>query len=99
MAMKKRSESSVRGSRIAKKRTAIRRRRIDFSDIPELSDEQLASMRRIGRPPLGDEARKLIAIRLDPKVLGWVRALAEKRGVPYQSLINDILAGEMKKVG
>jgi uncharacterized protein (DUF4415 family) len=56
-------------------------------------------MRRIGRPPLGDEPRQLIAIRLDPKVLRWLKALAAKRHVPYQSLINDMLASEMKKVG
>lgn len=97
--MKRRSDSSVRDWRIAKKRGAIRRRRIDYSDIPPLSDKQLASMRRVGRPPLGDEPRQLIAIRLDPKVLRWLRAVAAKRHVPYQSLINDMLASEMKKVG
>jgi uncharacterized protein (DUF4415 family) len=97
--MKKRSDSSVRGWRIAKKRGATKKRKIDYSDIPPLSDKQLASMRRIGRPPLGDEPRQLIAIRLDPKVLRWLRAVAAKRQVPYQSLINDMLASEMKKVG
>jgi len=30
---------------------------IDFSDIPESSPEQLRAMRRVGRPPLGDEPR------------------------------------------
>ena len=34
-----------------------------------------------------------------PKVLRWLRAVASKRQVPYQSLINDMLASEMKKVG
>ena len=97
--MKKQSDSSVRGWRIAKKRGATKKRKIDYSDIPPLSDDQLASMRRIGRPPLGDEPRQLIAIRLDSKVLRWLRAVAAKRQVPYQSLINDMLASEMKKVG
>ena len=97
--MKKQSDSSVRGWRIAKKRGATKKRKIEYSDIPPLSDEQLASMRRVGRPPLGDEPRQLIAIRLDPKVLRWLRAVAAKRQVPYQSLINDMLASEMKKVG
>ncbi len=96
MAAKKILDSSVRGQRIEKKKNVIKRQKIDFSDIPELSDEQLASMRRVGRPPLGDEARRLIAIRLDPKVLNWLRDSAAKRHVPYQSLINDILAREMK---
>lgn len=96
--MKRISESSVRDWRIGKKKAVTRKRKIDYSDIPPLSDDQLASMRRIGRPPLGAEPRQLIAIRLDPKVLRWLKALAVKRNVPYQSLINDMLASEMKKV-
>jgi predicted DNA binding CopG/RHH family protein len=47
---------------------------------------------------LGDEPRQLIAIRLDPKVLRWLKTVAAERHVPYQSLINDLLASEMKKV-
>jgi uncharacterized protein (DUF4415 family) len=54
-------------------------------------------MRRVGRPTVGEEPRKLIAIRLDSKVLGWLRETAEKKGLPYQSLVNQILAEEMKK--
>ena len=75
----------------------MKRRKIDFSDIPELSDKQLSRMRRVGRPTTGDEPRKLIAIRLDAKVLGWLRKSAEKKGLPYQSLVNQILAEEMRK--
>jgi uncharacterized protein (DUF4415 family) len=95
--MKKSRGLSAQGGRVAKKGKGIRRRKIDFSDIPELSDRQLSLMRRVGRPPLGDRPRKLIAIRLDPKVLGWVRETAAKRRLQYQSLINDILAKEMKR--
>jgi uncharacterized protein (DUF4415 family) len=97
--MKKLSDSSVRGWRTAKKRVAIKKRQIDYSDIPPLSDKQLASMRRVGRPPLGEEPRQLIAIRLDVRVLRWLKSLAAKRRVPYQSLINELLAGEMRKAG
>ena len=66
-------------------------------NIPELFDRQLASMRRVDRPTTGDEPRKLIAIRFDAKVLGWLRKTAEKKGLPYQSLVNEILASEMRK--
>lgn len=97
--MKKLSESSVRGWQTGKKKRITKKRRIDYSDIPPLSGKQLASMRRIGRPPLGEEPRQLIAIRLDVKVLRWVKSLAAKRRVPYQSLINELLAGEMRKAG
>ena len=97
--MKKTQGSSARGARAAKKEKGMRARKIDFSDIPELSDEELSRMRRVGRPTVGDEPRKLIAIRLDAKVLSWLRKTAEKKGLPYQSLVNDILAGEMRKAG
>ncbi len=96
-AMKKLSASSLRERRTEKKKSATKKRKIDYSDIPPLSDRQLASLRRVGRPPLGTERRQLIAIRLDPTVLRWVKSLAAKQEVPYQSLINDLLAGEMKK--
>jgi uncharacterized protein (DUF4415 family) len=97
--MKKSRGSSVRGERTGKKGKDTSRKKIDFSDIPELSEKQLSRMRRVGRPLVGDEPRKLIAIRLDPKVLGWLRKTAEKKGLPYQSLVNEILAEEMRKAG
>ncbi len=89
----------MRGGQTARKEKSIKRRKIDFSDIPELSDNQLSSMRRVGRPTLGDEPRKLIAIRLDPNILQWIRKTAEEKGLPYQSFIHTILAKEMKKGG
>ncbi len=95
--MKKSRGLSVRGGRTAKKGKGIRSKKIDYSDIPALSQRQLAGLRRVGRPPIGDEPRKLIAIRLDPQILQWVRKTADRKGLPYQSLINDILAREMKK--
>lgn len=97
--MKRLSDSSVCGGQIEKKRPVIKKHKIDYSDIPPLSERQLASMHRIGRPPLGDAPRQLIAIRLDPAVLRWLKSVAAKRKIPYQSLINDLLASEMKKVG
>jgi uncharacterized protein (DUF4415 family) len=95
--MKKSHGSSVRGGRAGKKEKNTNSKKINFSDIPELSDKQLSRIRRVGRPTVGDEPRKLIAIRLDPKVLGWLRKTAEKKGLPYQSLVNEILAEEMRK--
>ena len=95
--MKKSRGSLARGVRAAKKEKNMKSKKINFSDIPELSDRQLSRMRRVGRPTVGDEPRKLIAIRLDPKVLGWLRKTAEKKGLPYQSLVNEILAEQMRK--
>ena len=89
--MPKRSGSSARGGRAAAsvQRT---RRKIDFSDIPDSSPEQLVAMRRVGRPPLGKEPRQLIAIRVDPGVLESFRKEARRRRVGYQTLINEVLA-------
>ena len=95
--MKKSRGSSARGARARKNEKSMKPKKVDFSDIPELSNEQLSSMRRVGRPTVGDEPRKLIAIRLDAKVLYWLRKTAKKKGLPYQSLVNEILAGEMRK--
>jgi uncharacterized protein (DUF4415 family) len=75
-----------------------RRRGIDFSDIPEASPAQLGLRRRVGRPPLGAAARRLIAIRIDPQVLDAVRREARRRGLGYQSLINDLLAKHVGRV-
>ncbi len=94
--MRKRSASSARGARAA---ANVRRTKkpIDFSDLPESTPEQLKAMRRVGRPPLGDEPRRLIAIRLDPGVLEQLRAEARRRRVGYQTLINEVLAEHAKK--
>ncbi|HKW03116.1 MAG TPA: BrnA antitoxin family protein [Vicinamibacterales bacterium] len=69
-----------------------RRKKIDSSDLPEASDAQLRAMRRVGRPPLGARARRLIAIRLDPEVLARFRKEAKRRNIGYQTLINKALA-------
>lgn len=63
---------------------------IDFSDIPELSDEQLKRMRRVGRPVTG-MAKQLIAIRLSPNLLAALRRMAAKQRKPYQTLIHELL--------
>jgi predicted DNA binding CopG/RHH family protein len=47
---------------------------------------------------LGAEARRLIAIRIDPQVLDAVRREAKRRGLGYQSLINDLLAKHIGRV-
>jgi len=94
--MRKRSGSLARGGRVV---ANVRRtvRKIDFSDIPDSSPEQLKAMRRVGRPPLGDEPRQLIAIRVDPGVLDQFRKEARRRRVGYQTLINEVLAQHVRK--
>jgi uncharacterized protein (DUF4415 family) len=73
------------------------RRKIDYSDLPEASPDQLKAMRRVGRPPLGAEPRQLIAIRVDLGVLDQVRKEARRRGVGYQTLVNEVLADFIRR--
>jgi uncharacterized protein (DUF4415 family) len=54
-------------------------------------------MRRVGRPPIGQEPRQLIAIRVDPRVLESFRKEARRRHIGYQTLINEVLAEHTRK--
>ncbi|WP_232068587.1 BrnA antitoxin family protein [Nitrospira sp. KM1] len=87
---KKQSGSSTRGKRAVVSAKHIPDSKIDFSDMPELTDAQLRRMRRVGRPTSG-LAKQLIAIRLSPRLLERLRKMAAKQGKPYQTLIHDLL--------
>lgn len=89
---KKRSASSARAKQAAKSAKPIHLSdsRIDFSDIPESTGEELSRARRVGRPKTGD-AKQLIAIRIHPRLLAQLRRLASQQSKPYQTLIHEIL--------
>lgn len=87
---KKRSASSAHGKRASRSVGHIPDSRIDFSDIPEATDEELKSMRRVGRPK-SDSAKQLIAIRMSPRLLDQLRRMAARQGKPYQTLIHELL--------
>lgn len=74
--------------RIAERQAAGDDSGIDFSDIPPLTDEQLAGMVR-----LRDFRRKVpVSVRLDPKVLEWLKS----KGEGHLTRINDILMNLME---
>ena len=87
---KKNSGSSVRGRRVGGSVKPIPDSQIDFSDIPESTEEELKRARRVGRPASG-VAKQLIAIRLSPRLLAQLRKMAAKQGKPYQTLIHELL--------
>jgi uncharacterized protein (DUF4415 family) len=58
---------------------------IDYSDIPALTDEQLAEFRR--------PAKVLVAARLDRDVVDWLKQYGEG----YSTRINDILRAVMSR--
>lgn len=93
---KRRSGLSVRDRRIGKSAKHIRDSQIDFSDAPESTDEVLKRARRVGRPSTG-KAKQLIAIRIDPNLLSFLRKLASKQDKPYQTLIHELLVKAAKK--
>jgi len=70
--------------------------KIDYSDIPELTDQQLKQARRVGRPRTGN-AKRLIALRVAPALLAKLRKMARKQGMPYQTLMHELLERGVKK--
>lgn len=88
--VKKRSVSSAHVRQVAKNARHIPDSQIDFSDIPESTDEELKRAHRVGRPKTG-EAKQLIAIRLHPRLLAQLRRLAAQQNKPYQTLIHELL--------
>ena len=71
--------------------------KIDFSDVPESTAEELRRARRVGRPVSGN-AKQLIAIRIAPRLLAQLRRLASKQSKPYQTLIHELLERATQKV-
>ena len=93
---KKRLGSLASGRRVAKNGKHTPDREIDFSDVPESTNEELKRARRVGRPTTGN-AKQLIAIRLAPQLLSKLRKMAEAQDKPYQTLIHDLLERATKK--
>ena len=72
-------------TRIAKRQAAGDDSAIDYSDIPRLTDRQLAEFRR---PP-----KVLVAARLDRDVYDWLRQYGEG----YSTRINGMLRAIMER--
>jgi uncharacterized protein (DUF4415 family) len=54
-------------------------------------------LRQRGRPTKKEEEKyEPISIRLHPKVLAWAKEEAKKRGIGYQTVINEVL---LKQIG
>ncbi|MBL8227472.1 MAG: BrnA antitoxin family protein [Bryobacterales bacterium] len=65
--------------RIAKSQARGDDAHIEYSDIPALSDKQLAQFKRV--------PKKLVAVRLDADVFEWIRQF----GAGYSTRINNVL--------
>ena len=93
---RKKLASSARAKGPARSAKHMPDREIDFSDIPESTDAELANARRVGRPKTG-QAKQLIAFRIDPELLAKLRKLAAKKGRPYQTFLHELLESAVKK--
>jgi uncharacterized protein (DUF4415 family) len=83
----RRYRSSPRFKADAARAMAVRDEDIDFSDIPELTDEELA---RFGEVRVG---RKVpVNVRLDGRVVEWLHS----KGKGHLTLVNDILVRVME---
>jgi uncharacterized protein (DUF4415 family) len=62
----------------------------------KMIEEKLGIKRRSrGRPPKDEDKFQPVSIRLHPKALEWAKKEAKRRGVGYQTVINEVL---LKKV-
>lgn len=82
--LSKRQQSVL--ARIAKKQSAGDDSGIDYSDIPPLTDRQLAQFRRT--------PKVLVAARLDRDVYEWLR----QYGSGYSTRINHVLREVMSRM-
>jgi predicted DNA binding CopG/RHH family protein len=94
---KKQSASSAPGPRAPRNGKYIPDSDINFSDIPEMTADEMKRARRVGRPRTG-HAKDLIAIRISPRLLQQLRRLAAKQNKPYQTLIHELLEDAAKRV-
>jgi predicted DNA binding CopG/RHH family protein len=94
--VKKKSELLVHAKQIKKNVKHIPDKDLDFSDIPESTSAELKKARRVGRPCI-DNAKQLIAIRIEPLLLNKIKTMAQKNKQPYQTFMQYLLAKAVKK--
>jgi uncharacterized protein (DUF4415 family) len=75
--LSKRQNTVLEG--VARRQKRADAAKIDYSDIPALTDKQLTQFRR---PP-----KKLVAVRLDADVFEWL----QQYGAGYSTRINHVL--------
>lgn len=54
-----------------------------------------AAAKRVGDKFEKKDVKVSVTARLDPKVVAWLRHESERKGIPYQTLMNSILVERM----
>ena len=63
-----------------------------------LSEQFDLKLRKRGRPAKEQEEKyEPISIRLHPKAIAWAKEEAEKRGLGYQTVINEVLLAQVEQ--
>ena len=63
----------------------------------EMRSHSRVKLRKRGRPAKDEEEKyEPISIRFHPKIIAWAKKEAEKRGIGYQTVINEAL---LEKIG
>jgi len=86
----KREQDALR--RTAERQAAGDDSHIDYSDIPPLSDQQLAAMTRFRDAKDRMEKKKMISLYVRGDVLEWLKS----KGPGHLTRINDILTSVME---
>jgi uncharacterized protein (DUF4415 family) len=72
-----------------------RSRRVTESEVEaarKAIEKKLGKKRPVrGRPPKDENKYRPVSIRLHPKAIAWAKKEAERRGVGYQTVINEAL--------
>jgi uncharacterized protein (DUF4415 family) len=63
-----------------------------------ISEQFGLDLRKRGRPSKEEEDKyEPISIRLHPKILVWAKEEAEKQGIGYQTVINELLLAQISQ--
>jgi uncharacterized protein (DUF4415 family) len=63
-----------------------------------IADQFGMKLRKRGRPTKQEEEKyEPISIRLHPQVLAWAKAEASRRGIGYQTVINEALLQQINQ--
>jgi uncharacterized protein (DUF4415 family) len=84
----------------------MKKKEFPFDSARRVTDSEVSTARKAiehklgvkrksrGRPPKEEGKFQPVSIRLHPKALEWAKKEAKRRGVGYQTVINEVL---MKK--
>jgi uncharacterized protein (DUF4415 family) len=72
-----------------------RARRVTVEEVVAARSAIAAKLGKVrasrGRPPKGADKYTPVSMRLHPRVVAWAKREARRRGIGYQTVINEVL--------